>query len=116
MVQEVADFVLYPAFVASVALFLGYGLLQPWWKSTFGRCAALLLFSMALMLGRAVLTLWLGTDYPGRDWVLLVGRVEIFAATAVAFLGLAYQVAKDWRGPRRAGGRPPAPRSPSRYS
>ena len=96
-VEAVADWFLYPAFAAPLTLAVLYGVLQPWWRTVFGISYMLILLTLVQMCGRALLTLWLGEDYPGRDWVLLAGRVELtFAAIAAIAMFIHYMV-KDQR-------------------
>lgn len=123
MIATLADLVLYPSFVSVLVLLALYVLGQPWWRSWFGRCAALILFTLALVMLRAMLTLWFGADYPGRDLILLLGRLEILAASVIAAGGLVRHLARDWRGagePRRPASRtergPGAPNTPSGVS
>lgn len=71
------------------------------------------------MLLRALLTLRLGADYTGRDWLLLTGRLEILVAgviLAVALHRMRWGTKRSRRAARMAAEPPPGPREPSAYS
>ena len=75
--------------VVLYAAFLGfYGTREPWRRSWVGW--TIMLFAVAILQFsiRAVLTDWLGEEYPGRDLVLLLGRLELLASGALVFVGL----------------------------
>lgn len=108
MVTEVSDFMLYVSLVSVGALALVYGLLQPWWRSWFGVALILTLVSLFQIQVRAALTMYLGEEYAGRDWVLLLGRVEIALGATIALTGLGWELLKAWRATRR----PEVPASP----
>lgn len=102
--ETLGDWYLYPAFVGSVVLLLMYLFLQPWWRSVFGISYVLILTTLVQMLGRSLLTLWMGDTYPAREWVLLFGRLEIWGSTWASVLMLmAYaRASKIPEGPQEA--------------
>lgn len=97
MVIDIANLLLAPAWLATTATLLIYGLLQPWWKSWFGWSLTLTLLALWQMLSRSALVLLLGPEYAGRDWVLLLGRAEIAFSMTVAAIGFGRVVIKAWR-------------------
>lgn len=71
------------------------------------------------MLLRALITLRFGGEYPGRDWMLLTGRVEILVAGAILAVGLhraRWGTRRSRQAARMAAESPPGPREPSGYS
>lgn len=74
---------------ALYALFLGFYLVrEPWRRSWVGWTIVLFTVAVLQISIRAVLTEFLGEDYPGRDLVLLVGRLELLISGLVVFVGL----------------------------
>lgn len=75
--------------VVLYATFLGfYVTREPWRRSWVGWTIVLLAVAILQLSTRAVLTDLLGEAYPGRDMVLLVGRLELFVSGLVVFVGL----------------------------
>jgi hypothetical protein len=98
VILDAAEVALYVALASTSALLLLYGFLQPWWRSWFGTALVLTLFAVWQMLSRALVTEHYGTDYPGRDLVLLVGRTEIAIAMTVSAIYLGRLLIRDVRG------------------
>lgn len=65
-----------------------FGLLEPWRRSWFGWAIVLLSIGIAQMTIRAVITSHFGDAYPGRDLVLMVGRLELLASGVALLVGL----------------------------
>lgn len=80
---------------ANVAVFAGlllvFGLTEPWRRSWFGWAIVLLTIGILQLSIRALFTLFLGEDYPGRDLVLLFGRLELVVSGIALLIGLVIQ-------------------------
>lgn len=74
--------VLWPLFL------IVYGILEPWRRSWFGWAIVLLTVGIAQMTIRAVVTDHFGETYPGRDLVLMLGRLELLASGIALLVGL----------------------------
>lgn len=116
MMEWLSDALLYVAFVATTALLLLYGLLQPWWRSWFGIAMVLTLVSLWQVEVRGLLMLWFGDDYAVRDLGLLLGRAGMAAGATIAVIGLGRQLLRTWRATRSVEWDPWTPREHSHKS
>lgn len=110
-VLDWANLTLVVNIVLWVWLLLVYGLLER--GGGWLRVALLLsMVGIVQMLVRALLVLQFGEDYPGRDLLLLLGRLELWVAAAILLLTLhlARRQTRRQRATRRTESGPGAPR------
>ncbi|GAA1790216.1 hypothetical protein GCM10009795_039900 [Nocardioides hankookensis] len=87
-IDDVSRVMLYANALLFATFLLFYSTREPWWRSWFGWTIVLLLAAVLQLSTRAVFTDLYGEDYPGRDLVLLLGRLELFASGTALFVAL----------------------------
>lgn len=108
MVQEAADNLLWIAAVVwswLTVVYVGLERGRTWLRVGL----VLTVVGVAQMLLRAAATRTFGSDYPGRDWLLLTGRIEILVAgiiLAVALHRMRWGTKRSRRAARRAAAEP----------
>jgi|GEM_PF-7093499 len=95
IVNMLADWAILPAGPGMIAFVAMYFTKTHWWRSETGRAIMYLTVALLPMLLAASLLAWLGTDYPGREWLRLVSFVGISTASWGLFI-------TAWRVRRRA--------------
>lgn len=88
----------YAAAIPQTLFVLGYGFLNPWWRSAVGRALWTKALSLALLLDLTVFAEIFGYDYPLREQITL-GIVALIAAGAwmqfLAWTASKYRVVED---------------------
>ena len=86
----IGDVILLTSFPA-LALFVGfYFAKSPWRTLLVGRSLMYFALSLMLVVLTVSLSLWLGSDYPGREWVRLVAYAVVSLTTWRLFFTLRY--------------------------
>lgn len=61
-------------------VFLVIFMLEPWWRHQFGRSVMVMTAGIILLSTLGLLTYILGPDYPGREQLVVLGRLAIAIA------------------------------------
>lgn len=88
LVEDVSRVLLFGNVVLFGTFLLFYGTREPWWRSWFGWTIVLLLVAIFQLSVRAAITDQLGESYPGRDLVLMLGRLELAVSGLALFVAL----------------------------
>ena len=84
----VSTMLLYGNVIVFATFLLYYGLREPWRRNWFGWAIILLLVGVLQLSVRALFTSAYGEDYPGRELVLMLGRLELFASGLALLVAL----------------------------
>lgn len=61
------------AIIPSIAFLIVYMSTAKWWKAAIGRMYVLGQAGIVVVSLVVLLSLWFGADYPGRDWIRILG-------------------------------------------
>ncbi|GAW50626.1 MULTISPECIES: putative phage holin [unclassified Nocardioides] len=88
LVVDVSRVLLYGNVLIFATFLVFYGTREPWWRSWFGWTIVLLLAAILQLSVRGLITDLFGEDYPGRDMVLMLGRLELAVSGLALFVAL----------------------------
>lgn len=68
--------------------FVALYMFMPWHKSMIGRGVMLMMIDMVMLVALAVLRVFFGTEYPGREWLVLFVFAWLVVSLWVKFIAL----------------------------